>query len=105
MVYRFISSVIILLLFNTLTISQSMLSTKSKKAIELYTEADNYRVRGQYSQALQLLKQAIEKDNEFVEAYYRIGIIYMSQKNYTLAATNFEKGLSLTNDIKKQKVL
>src|SRR5687768_12284742 len=43
------------------------LSTKSKKAIELYTEADNFRVRGQFSQALRLLQEAIEKDKEFVE--------------------------------------
>jgi outer membrane protein OmpA-like peptidoglycan-associated protein/tetratricopeptide (TPR) repeat protein len=87
-----------------LVIAQPVLSTKSKKAIEFYTEADNYRVRGQYSQALQLLKQAVEKDKNFAEAYYRMGIIYMSQRNFQLAATSFETGLNLTADVKKQKV-
>jgi OmpA-OmpF porin, OOP family len=83
---------------------QNNLSTKSKKAIELYTEADNFRVRGQFTQALSLLNQALEKDKNFVEAYYRIGLIYMSEKDFATANRFFEKGLSLTSDPKKQKV-
>ena len=82
----------------------SGLSTKSKKAIELYTEADNYRVRGQFTQAIGLLNQAIDKDKNFFEAYYRLGIVYMSQKDFTTANQYLEKGLSLTSDPKKQKI-
>ena len=85
-------------------LAQPSLSTKSKKAIELYTEADNFRVRGQYSQAISLLKQAIDKDNEFVEAYYRMAITHMSTKDYDEALRFFEQGLALTTDPKKQKV-
>jgi OOP family OmpA-OmpF porin len=84
--------------------SQAGLSTKSSRAIELYTEADNYRVRGQHSQAIALLNEAIAKDKKFTEAYYRLGLVYMTIKNYSKAIENFEKGLSLTNDIRKQKV-
>lgn len=84
--------------------AQVQLSTKSKKAIEFYTQADNYRVRGQFSQAISLLNQAIEKDENFVEAYYRLGLVYMNMRSYTDALKNFEKGLSLTNDLRKQKV-
>ncbi len=67
-------------------LAQTELSTKSKKAIELYTLADNFRVRGQYEEALNLLGQAIEKDKNFVEAYYRRGLTYyfdeaVSQRN------------------------
>jgi OmpA-OmpF porin, OOP family len=80
------------------------LSSKSKKAIELYTEADNYRVRGQFTQAIGLLNQAIDKDKNFFEAYYRLGIVYMSQKDFTTANQYLEKGLTLTSDPKKQKV-
>lgn len=80
------------------------LATKSRKAIELYTEADNFRVRGQFSQAIQLLNEAIHKDKNFVEAYYRLGIIYMTLKDFTAAIKNLEKGLSLTDDIRKQKI-
>jgi OmpA-OmpF porin, OOP family len=84
--------------------AQNTLSTKSKKAIELYTEADNYRVRGQSTQAIQLLLAAIDKDKSFVEAYYRLGLVYMSLKDFQAANQYFEKGLSLTKDPRKQKV-
>lgn len=84
--------------------AQPALSTKSKKAIELYTLADNFRVRGQFTQAIQLLTQAIDKDKEFFEAYYRLGIVYMSMKDFEQANKYLEKGLSLTNDPKKQKI-
>lgn len=85
-------------------LAQSTLSTKSGKAIELYTEADNYRVRGQHAEAIDLLNQAIAKDKKFTEAYYRLGLVYMTIKNYPKAIENFEKALSLTSDPKKQKV-
>lgn len=86
-------------------LAQIPLSTKSKKAIELYTESDNFRVRGQYSQAIALLNQAIDKDRNFVEAYYRLGIVYMSLKDYPQAIKNLEKALSLTDDPRKQKII
>jgi OmpA-OmpF porin, OOP family len=85
-------------------VAQVPLSTKSQKAIELYQQADNYRVRGQYMEAIRLLNQAIDKDKNFAEAYYRLGLVYMSMKNYPLAITNFEQGLALTSDVRKQKV-
>jgi OOP family OmpA-OmpF porin len=97
----------VLLFFILLSFSataQPTLSTRSKKAIDLYTEADNYRVRGQYTQAIGMLNDAIEKDKKFVEAYYRLGIIYMSLKDFTTAIGHFEKGLTFTTDPKKQKV-
>lgn len=93
-----------LLLITFQAAAQPTLSTKSKKAIALYTEADNYRVRGQFTQAIQMLLEAIDRDKNFFEAYYRLGIIYMSMKDFEQANKHFEKGLSLTNDPKKQKV-
>ena len=84
--------------------TQSELSTKSKKAIELFTMADNFRVRGQFEEALNLLDQALDKDRNFVEAYYRRGLTYFSMRQYAKALENYEQGLSLTTDIRKQKV-
>ena len=92
------------LILSCSALAQMPLATKSKKAIELYTEADNFRVRGQFSQAIGLLNEAIKKDREFVEAYYRLGIIYMSIKDFPQAIRNLEKGLSLTDDIRKKKI-
>ncbi|MBL7850963.1 MAG: OmpA family protein [Cyclobacteriaceae bacterium] len=82
---------------------QTGLSTTNKKAIELYAEADNYRVRGQYREALELLNQAIAKDRNFVEAYFRQGIILKAVHDYTQSNKVFLIGLSLTQDPKKQK--
>jgi OOP family OmpA-OmpF porin len=96
--------VIVLSFLSLQVVAQTGLSTKSKKAIELYTEADNYRVRGQYSQAITLLQQAIDKDKNFVEAYYRIGLVHSALKNYSKAVSYFEQGLAITNDVRKQKV-
>ncbi len=84
--------------------AQEQLSTRSKKAIELYKEADNYRVRGQHEQAIQLLDEAINRDKNFAEAYYRRGLVYFTRKNYDRAIADFEKGLSLTGDPNRQKV-
>jgi outer membrane protein OmpA-like peptidoglycan-associated protein len=85
-------------------VAQPVLSTKSKKAIELYNQADNFRVRGQYQQAIDLLNEAINRDKKFVEAYYRLGLVYMAARRYPLAVQNFEQGLILTSDVRKQKV-
>ena len=80
------------------------LSTKSKKAIELYTLADNFRVRREYGQAVALLNQALSKDNKFTEAYYRLGLTYFSMKQYGNAIQQFEKGLALAADVNKRKM-
>ncbi|MDV3307410.1 MAG: OmpA family protein [Cyclobacteriaceae bacterium] len=84
--------------------AQEQLSTRSKKAIALYKEADNYRVRGQHQQAIQLLDEAIGRDKNFAEAYYRRGLVHFTRKNYDLAIADFEKGLSLTREPARQKV-
>lgn len=101
---RYIPLLVVILMPYIVAGQAPALSTKSKKAIEFYTEADNYRVRGQFTQAIGLLNQAIEKDKNFFEAYYRLGIVYMSQKDFTTANQYLEKGLSLTSDPKKQKI-
>src|SRR5687768_537283 len=95
---------ILLLTVSSPLIAQAVLSTKNKKAIELYTEADNYRVRRQFTPAIKMLLEAIDKDKKFVEAYYRLGLVYMNMKDFNKALQYFDQGLALTADIKKQKV-
>ena len=85
--------------------AQTKLSTGNKKAISLYTEADNYRVRRQYRQAIDLLNQAISRDKNFVEAYYRLGLVYFNMRIYPKAIEQFEKALSLTQDLRIKKVV
>lgn len=80
------------------------LSTKNKKAIDLYVNADNYRVRGQYEQAIQMLKEAIEKDKKFEEAYFQLGIVQRSYGDIPQSCVTLEKGLVLNSSFPfKQK--
>jgi len=97
--------VLLLLLFPFLVIAQTGLDTKSKKAIDLYTVADNFRVRGQYTEAINALTEAIQKDKKFTEAYYRLGVVYMSMADYQRATNNFKYALTLTKDLRKQKMI
>jgi len=84
--------------------AQGVLSTKNKKAIEMYTEADNYRVRFQYREAIDLLTQAIAKDKNFFEAYLRLGYCYQAINNFAKANEYFENGLRITPELRWQKV-
>lgn len=97
--------VLLLLLFPFLALAQTGLDTKSKKAIDLYTVADNFRVRGQYNEAISALTEAIQKDKKFTEAYYRLGVVYMSMADYQRATNNFKYALTLTKDLRKQKMI
>src|SRR5882762_6761142 len=99
--YKFIF--VALCLFSAVPLAAQTLSTKNKKAIDLYVEADNYRVRGQYDQAIRLLKQAIERDNKFEEAYYRLGTTYRSAGDLASSSESFEQALALTPYPLKQK--
>lgn len=84
------------LVIHVTTHGQEILSTKSKKAKEYYLASDNFRVRGQLDQAIDLLKKAIDKDPKFEEAYFRLALSYRSASNLKAASEMLEKGLTLT---------
>jgi outer membrane protein OmpA-like peptidoglycan-associated protein/tetratricopeptide (TPR) repeat protein len=92
------------LFFAVTTALSQPLSTKNKKAIDLYIEADNFRVRGQFDQAIKLLKQAIDKDKKFEEAYYRLATTYRNSGDIKASSESFEKAIELTPYPLKQKV-
>jgi len=98
------AAVALLLLCSVAAFAQPQLTTKSKKAIELYTQADNFRVRGQFVEAIDLLQQALDKDDKFVEAYYRLALTYANMKHNAKAIEIYEKGLGMTNDLRLQKL-
>ena len=83
--------------------SQALCST-NKKAIAQYTEADNYRVRGQYREAMALLEAAIERDKAFCEAYLRLAQIHRSRKDLPAAVRTLEMGMSVTATPAKMKL-
>ncbi len=86
----------ILLLFIGVGISaQPKLSTNKKKAAELYHLADNHMVKGQYALAYDLLEQAVDKDDDFHEAYFRMGIIDKARGEVASAEKYLLKTLDL----------
>ena len=84
--------------------AQQPLSTKNKRAIELYAESDNFRVRGQYDQAINTLQEAIGKDKKFEEAYFRLAQIYRFQDNLKMAVQYFEQGLTASENAARNKL-
>ncbi len=84
--------------------AQPPLSTKNKRAIELYAESDNFRVRGQYDQAIGTLLEAIGKDKKFEEAYFRLAQIYRFQDNLKMAVQYFEQGLTASENAARSKL-
>ena len=90
--------IVILFCLGSLHVSaQRSLSTKSKKAAELYYQADNFRVRGQYVAALDLLQQAVKKDKDFYEAYFRIAVIYKAKGDLEEAERLLKKVIELNS--------
>jgi len=93
-----ISLLIAFLSISFVGLPQVQLSTKKKKAADLYYEADNYWVRGQFATASELLKQAVSKDDEFYEAYFRLGVIEKAKGNTHEAEEYLLKTLSIKHD-------
>ena len=85
-------------------VKPSGLCTTDKKAILQYTEADNFRVRGQFREAIRLLESAIERDPKFCEAYYRLALVHRSRREFPKAEQLLLTGLSVTAVPAKQKV-
>ncbi|MEQ9297360.1 MAG: OmpA family protein [Cyclobacteriaceae bacterium] len=52
-----------------LGIAQSRLATDDKKALKYYAEASAFFRRAQFREATEVLEKAIDRDNQFVEAY------------------------------------
>lgn len=56
-----------------------------------YNEGLDQYSRGEYSKAIQSFKTAVEKDPDFVDAYYNLGSLYEFLKSYNSAIASFTK--------------
>ena len=78
-----------------LAVSQtSPLSTKSKKAAAMFTEAINYYDQKDYQKAMRILDKATEEDTAFVEAYILKGDIMSEQRYPREAIVQYKKGIA-----------
>ena len=81
--------------FNLFAQRSPSYTTKSKKAIAYYQESEMFMVRRQYEQAQKLLDLAINKDDDFVEAYNRKAYIYGLMRYQDESRTNYLKVVEL----------
>lgn len=98
------SKYLLLLLFLSVFTSETFaqrgdFTTKSRRAIKFYKESENYMVRGQFPEAIELLQKAIKKDDEFIEAHIRLGQIYKKVSDIDRAIAH----LQMASDINKGK--
>jgi OmpA-OmpF porin, OOP family len=91
--------ILFLLLFTVINFSGSAQKSsglsKSQKALKNYNLSESFIIRRQYAQALELLKDAVKKDNKFAEAHLRLGTVYKSMGNSDDALFHFEKAVNL----------
>ena len=70
----------------------------SKRASDHYNLGFVYYVRGEYPQAVERLKRAIELDPEFAEAYLALGNVYASIGNSAAACDALRSAVRLRGD-------
>ena len=75
--------------------AQKEYSTRSKKAIEFFKQAQSFFVQNEFDHAIAQLNSAIEKDSKFKEAYYLKAEIFHAQKSYDQEFTTIEKAIAL----------
>ncbi len=93
---RNILLIISLIVFvSQLAFSQTKLSTHSRKATKAYEEANHAYNLLNYRQAIYLLKEAIQDDPEFIEAYLVLAEVYMDNNQNDLAIDTYLKGLPI----------
>lgn len=90
---------VFLLIFCDIHAQQSSgLSTKSKKAIQSYKASEDFLIRRQYTKAIELLSEAVKKDDKFAEAHLRLGTIYKSIDQAEKSMYHFQKAVDLKPD-------
>lgn len=86
---------LLLLLVLSVITTNAQLSTSSKKAEKLYKETDFMLHRRMYPEAIEKLKEALDKDEDFYEAHLRIASCYKILNYYAEAQSHYEKAIAI----------
>lgn len=79
--------------------AQTTYSTKSSKAIKLYEESEELFKQRRFDEGIEKLKKAVEKDDKFVEAHYKMAVTYALFPNgQEEALASFRKTIALAGD-------
>ncbi|MCX6248966.1 MAG: OmpA family protein [Bacteroidetes bacterium] len=88
----------LLLVTTCVTAQTAPLSTKSKKAAALFTEAINFYDQKDYMKAIRNLDRAIKEDSAFVEAFILKGDILSDQQYPHEAIVQYKMGIAANPD-------
>lgn len=77
------------------------LSTKDKKATKLFHDAEGFVRQRNFNAAIDLLRQAIDRDPNFVEAYLKLGSLHKATGNEELAKKCYVKAVDLKPNAKE----
>ncbi len=69
-----------------------------KKAIQYYNLAQQRAIEDNYASAIGLLLQAVETDNNYVDAHLALGSLYANLKNHKNSIKHFETAFSLDSN-------
>lgn len=70
-------------------------STKSKSAIKSFEQAASAYDYKKYQEAVDLLNDAISKDDKFIEAHLMLGDVYADMRDFEKSAEHYQKVLDL----------
>lgn len=87
-----------LLLIANFSFAQYDPSKIDKKAIEAFNKAYEKAQEEKYNDAIELLKEAIERDKNYVDAYLSLAGIYGQIKNAEQSVSYYEKGFQLDSN-------
>ena len=95
-----INTLTILLLLSSAnaTAQTSPLSSKSKKAVSMFTEAINYYNQKDFPKAMRILDKATQEDPAFVEAFILKGDILSEEQYPREAIVQYKKGIAANPD-------
>ncbi|HEX7904092.1 MAG TPA: OmpA family protein [Chitinophagaceae bacterium] len=67
----------------------------NKKAVALFNTAQGKAEEGKSNETIQLLKEAIEKDNRYLDAYLALASVYSDQKKYAECIDAYERSFAI----------
>lgn len=97
----FFLSVLLLLLYGSLSAQERRYSTTDEEAIKFYARANQSLDNHSYDEAIEQLLQAIEEDDKFIEAHLVLADVYRQKWKYKEAIEQYHKVLSLNPDFSR----
>jgi len=82
-------------LFSCSTSKAQNYTSQDRKAVKLFEEAKTYYQKRELETTKELLLEAIEKDDNFIEAHTLLAYIYMDAGNLEEAKNSFKKTIAI----------